>query len=74
MNLSKKKLPTPFDFETGYIADSLVLYKKEQYICADVFRATGTTFIRLIPMRNSSDFIAGGYVPGLYITAQELSV
>lgn len=71
---TKKQLPTPFDSDAGLLSESLVEHNGNQYICADIFRATGTTFIRLIPMKNSSDFIAGGYVEGLYITAQELSL
>jgi hypothetical protein len=39
--------------------------------CGDVFRAAGTTFVRLVAWKHLGDFEARRYVEGTYFTAAE---
>ncbi len=39
--------------------------------CTDVFRATGTTFIRMVDSKHLDDFEARRYVAGIFLTAAE---
>jgi len=43
----------------------------EEMFCADVFRASGATFIRMVPMKHLGEFEARRYVAGTYLTAAE---
>jgi len=39
--------------------------------CADVFRASGATFIRMVNMKHLGDYEARRYVAGTYFTIAE---
>ena len=39
--------------------------------CADVFRASGVTLVRIVPMKHLGEFEARRYVEGNYLTAAE---
>ena len=44
---------------------------RSSMFCADVFRAVGTTFIRMAALKHLDDFRARRYVPAEYFTAAE---
>lgn len=48
------------------------IYDSDMF-CTDVFRATGTTFIRVVDKKFLVDYEARRYVPGIYMTAAEWS-
>lgn len=41
--------------------------------CSDVFRATGTTFIKMVDAKHLADYQAWSYVPGTFLTAAEFA-
>lgn len=43
----------------------------QQVFCADVFRASGATFVRVVPMKHLGEFEARRYTEGTYLTAAE---
>jgi hypothetical protein len=42
-----------------------------EMFCADVFRASGATFIRMVHKKHLGDYEARRYVPGTYFTVAE---
>ena len=46
-------------------------FNGRKVFCADVFRASGVTLIRLVPWKHLADFEARRYVEGSYFTAAE---
>lgn len=52
--------------------DSYLVNGVEMF-CADVFRATGTTFVRMVQLRHRREYESRSYVPSSYFTAMEWS-
>ena len=51
--------------------NDVVRYNGAPYICAEIFRATGTTFIRLVSYRDREDLYRERYAASIYLTNTE---